>query len=455
MKGEQAVSVIVSTTIFTLGLLSFKRGSMLLFNTFLIISIIEAVSYYTVGTPITKQIITSLDINYVTQENHNMIIYIIICFIGLIVASSVSFSRFSYVIPINRTFSLMNFIILLFFFLNEKIKALDGEMSDIKLSNGDHTIYSKLFSMITEKPRVLNHSKDLKNIILLNIESFEYQAITEKATPFLYELSKKYLFINATQSNYSHWTTSSTLLTQCGVPQLMFTIDPRVSGIKKISKFQKFNCLTDYLKILGYKAYYYGATNGNMHGFRDWKDSKYVTKYLTKRDDDLFNYTINDLISLNDNKTHGNFISWILNIDTHMPYEPPSWCKPENTRENSLRKQHNCYDQNLRLFVNKFMNSSLKENTVLIIYPDHLIMSKWGNRDLRRIFLLLPGFSKDIPHRDNLTYYDFVHTILDLAGVKSISPSFIYGRSAFSTKPSSFPNNRDLKEMYLAMVQLF
>lgn len=448
IKGQKLSASFMYTVIYMLIFLGTKHSSPIFFVVFIIISATEIVSYETVGSPITKQILTSISMEYASKIPKRFYILVICLLFAL---ASISFGKFSINIRIYRSLPLVCSIILLFFYINDKINALDGEIATAYLGSGDNTIYNKLYLMSTEPAKIIKKDSKLKNIILLNIESFEYDAITPTATPFIYNLSKNYLFMNVTQTPYTHWTASATLISQCGIPQLMFTIDPRIIGVGTISGFKKYKCLPDYYKELGYKVRYYG-TDSNLHGFKDWKDSKYENIYIIHNDTSLFKYVENDIFN-NLTKTNEPYLAWIMNEQTHMPHNPPKWCTPENTKEDDTRKQHNCYDQVIRSFINRYLNSNIKENTVLIVYPDHYLMKKWIEHQ-RYIFMLFPGISKDTYHRDNLTYYDFSHTVLELSGIHEVSPGFPFGRSVFSPMKSHYPTFRDFKEMYLAMTQL-
>ena len=57
------------------------------------------------------------------------------------------------------------------------------------------------------------------------------------------------------------------------------------------------------------------------------------------------------------------------------------------------------------------------EHTILVIYPDHPPF----NTNYKELFMLFPGMQKvnsNLKVKNEITYYDFAPTILDLVGIK-------------------------------------
>lgn len=368
-----------------------------------------------------------------------------------------------------------------FFYLHSKIIDFRGEHNQVVFDQMGNDLYRKLKHMITVKPKILSYKEPidfehpdtlgktksfldqnklknkLKNLIIFQLESIENQMIDPTSMTYLYNLSQQYqYFTPITSTPYSTWSSTGSILIQCGVPQIVQSVSWTMRQFDGVGYLSKMPCVPDFLKSIGYDLHYAFSGTEITQGLGVWRKAKgYKLDYKTNSDPKLFNY-------LNDNffatfKDYGRnetdkrrFVGWFLNHDTHKPYEPRSWCNPRNKKEPNWKQAADCVDQLIQLFIEKFFEFKMDETTVLAVLSDHIT---FGNSipQPHELFLLLPGMKKlKQKHRLPLTYYDVSHTLLDLVGINEYEPKFIFGNSMFSQSPGikSSPNNDDFYVLY-------
>jgi phosphoglycerol transferase MdoB-like AlkP superfamily enzyme len=111
------------------------------------------------------------------------------------------------------------------------------------------------------------------------------------------------------------------------------------------------------------------------------------------------------------------------------------------------------YDELLRRFIGDLEELGLKNNTELIIVPDHLLMR--GHESLdgmeRNLTLIFPWRKQDElwqrAQRKQLSLYDVAPTILDLLEVE-YSPSFPWGANVFGSETGKTPTADDFSMIY-------
>lgn len=449
-KGQNFFTMITNIFMYVTVFYSIERLSSFIFFINLAISIFESFSWSTVQTAITYQVITTLDITFITKDYPQFLVGGILLIILLIILSSISFSSFKITLNHNRVLPQLLSIPFIYIYLQN---IFDNFKKETILKSGINILYDKIQSILVSKPKVILKPGKLKNIIMIQIESFEVSAINKYATPFLYNLTQKYLYMPMDVVSYTSWSSSGVLITQCGIPQIIQDISWSKRRSDNISMYSKMTCLPDYLQLMGFKSYFYGMSYSDCQGFRTFMLNKnYSENIIAKNDKKLYEYIANKFIPERSSKPNELFQAWVANEDTHFPYSPRKWCKPENIGAPNFIKAHNCFDQAIRGLVNSYLNSSLRDNTVLILYPDHIMMATWVPKP-RKVFMLFPGMKKR-KFRNNLTYYDFAHTVLDLAGIKSVFPGFLYGNTAFSPQKPKYPDISELFVMYHSFNQL-
>lgn len=297
--------------------------------------------------------------------------------------------------------------------------------------------------------------KKRKNLFIMQLESVENQMIVPSSMPYLYNLSQHYQFFSPiTSTPYSTWSSTGSILIQCGVPQIVTSVSASFHIQESVEYLKKFPCLSDYLKPNGYELFFGIIGPETIQGLKDWREAKgYNLAFQSNSDPKLFDYLISDFLPKHKDYGRGNdrrFVGWFFNHDTHKPYEPKSWCTPRNKNHPSWKQCGDCVDQQIQRFIEKFFELKMDETTVLAILSDHIT---FGN-DLpqpHELFLLLPGVKKlSNKHRLPLTYYDVSHTLLDLIGVDKYEPGFIFGNPMFSdfSGDNPSPSNDDFYVLF-------
>lgn len=411
---------------------------------------INAISFSIIHTPLTKSVLAAVDIKWTLKSYPSFIVAGVSAFIICLVISLI-LPYFSYIISIEFEPLYVFYLILypsLFSYLYNILNNFQGAYNGVVFNQLDDSLVTKFIPLINEKPRIIQKKDKLKNLIMFQIETFESSVITPTATPFLYNLSQKYLYIDDIDSAlYSTWSTAGNLITQCGIPQIVTAINWNERIHETLSPYVDIPCISDYLRTVGYKTFSFAMEGDSLMGYATWKNKKFERTLATINDKELFEYMETKGIELFQNTSkQQNYVSLIYNQDTHPPFEVMKYCKPENPSENVGRQTYNCFDQIIRKFINKYLDLKMYEDTVLVIYGDHLIMGKSFSNS-KKLAMLFPGMEKrEFAHPS--TYYDFAPTLIDMVGIEKISPGFPYGRSLISGKPPSVPSDKDLKFMY-------
>ena len=187
-------------------------------------------------------------------------------------------------------------------------------------------------------------------------------------------------------------------------------------------------------------------------GFDSWvKSRNYSRIYTAKDDDDLYNFFTDEyLIKLDkDIRSNNNkYLIFIVNSNTHSPYKFPKWCNLNIPKLEQAQKCFYCTDYLLGRFVNKFLELKMNEHTLLALFSDHLPFGSNFNPPVNQLFFLFPGLKTIDPSlkiKDEITYYDFAPSVLDLIGIKEYVPEFPFGRSIYIDNNTSFVINMNRK----------
>lgn len=110
--------------------------------------------------------------------------------------------------------------------------------------------------------------------------------INNRISPFLYNLSQRYEYIAPINSEpYSTWTTGGTLVTHCGIPQILPDSSWGFRNQKKFLYNKNIVCLSDILASIGYKRIFALTGTENVMGFGEWRNYKNFSKLVSKRND--------------------------------------------------------------------------------------------------------------------------------------------------------------------------
>lgn len=290
-----------------------------------------------------------------------------------------------------------------------------------------------LNDMYERKPKVLSASKDLKNLIFLQLESYPNEIAQDpKISPNLYNFSKRYEFIAPINCEpYTKWSLAGASITETGIPQIYPDPEWHSGANSNDYKYiQRIQGIPNILETINYKLNYISTGINEVMGYENWILSHNYTKiYQAKNDLYLFEYLTNQFLPKLDQEFHETkqkTLTLILNAETHSPYKRPKWCRIERDISDKM-KCFACIDFALSKFINKFLTLKMYENTLLVVFPDHFPYFM----DQRELFILFSGIEKINPNlriKDEITYYDFAPTILDMIGIYQYEPEFPFGR---------------------------
>lgn len=432
--------------------------SNLYFNFILVIVISESFCWLFKNGPINQQALAAIDLKQVIDEDPHLFIYLLYIIILIVLLNIPPFFQIYVPIPkISLIFTLFNIYFSFLFFLT--ICHDFNENNNVVLFEGDnsHNYYSHLRMMLFQKvnqvPKVLEVSKEkLKNLIIYQLESFPNEFLQDPTIcPNLYNYSQQYEYISPLyMQHYATWTIGSTFLMQCGLPQMM--ADLRKWMYTKAKPILTIKGLPDILNSYGYKLHFATKGRNTMMEFNKWEKARRFERIITGKSDlEVINfinqkylpsmdkeirkngdYAVNHQISKRNHPTR--FYLFIQGQDTHVPYSKPSWCNGPFPKMKERQKCYHCVDKLIKKFVEKFLELKMNEHTLLVIVPDHM---PWmpGEFKVNQLFILFPGIEKvdkKLRIQNDVTYYDFAPTILDLIGIKKYVPQFPFGRSIYN-----------------------
>lgn len=365
--------------------------------------------------------------------------------------------------------------------------------------------FTRVIHSFTDKKVANLETKYPKNVIFIQIESFETQTLGRfnrnfpQSMPFLSNVSRNSLHFSQIPSQpYTTWSAAGMLATHCGFPLIVDNVDWSVRGHESFQKWSRLPCISDFLYLLNYtqKAFCTGSCDiMDMKGFMSGHhfETFDMTEHKIDRDSVLFDYVATEILPglVKDSfEYHKPFFLFLLNADTHPDFwiddkfcpdlakEPndngfqidgggQEWNKDENAHNKhreplpKMFRSFTCVDRAFNQFITKLTSMGLNaSNTVLVVYGDHLTMGElsfyYGEK--RTLSILFPFLTKqylkkryhvtkDELEKKPITYYDFAPTIFDLLNMK-YAPRFPYGYSAFSSEIGNPPSLNDFKFIY-------
>ena len=299
-----------------------------------------------------------------------------------------------------------------------------------------------------------------KNIILVYAESLETlyfdQEIFGDIVPNIRSLSESaHSFTNLVQVRGTGWTIAGIVASQCGFPINISNHLASNSTIASIDKpYADQACLADILSEHGYETTYMGGaplwfagkdkflrTHGykNILGYealvQKLEDSDYKSGWGVY-DDSLFDLALEELKSLEE-AAQPYFLT-LLTLDTHHPRGLPSdSCTRLVDNNDSMSNAIFCSDQLISSFVKEAMNIVDMDQTIIVLFSDHLSLRNtlWDDLQenrMRRRLLFLIFDNKPVTVSDRrATHFDVAPTILEAAGFTE-SLEVGAGRSLFS-----------------------
>jgi phosphoglycerol transferase MdoB-like AlkP superfamily enzyme len=323
-------------------------------------------------------------------------------------------------------------------------------------------LHKRITRSFTDTPRILSMPSLKKNLIVIQVESFErspigyYNSRFPENMPFMSGLAANHTVADNIDSQpYTTWTASGVFLTHCGYPQIIR--DPLYWENRRHSHITALNripCYPTFLKLAGYDMYSFCVGSNLLMGISQFfQDRGYVVQTGSEiginHDWDLVEHCGEILRKLaNSSKP---FLLHMSTEDTHPMYFVDSRCNTANLlpgkEDPVIIRSFNCLDQSVQWFVELCRSLGLDQNTEIVIHSDHIC---WGAQkgiyDSRKLIVLFP-FRPPRRITKPSTYYDIAPTILDIPGLQ-YSPPFPFGASLFSDAVGRFPKDVDFQFMH-------
>lgn len=326
-----------------------------------------------------------------------------------------------------------------------------------QFTEGNILISFKAQPKIIAKPP----EKDLKNLIIIQLESFEMQSMGAynkrypKVMKFMSELSKRgTLLTNLIPQPYTSWTTGSIFASNCGFPHVVSDIVwEKMSESASPDKWPQVPCITDFLAKAGYSQYLVSAGGTGSMGMMNFYQQHHV-KVIDDQvhgfgnDWDTLEYVKTNIFS--EIKQKKPFFLMITNTDTHPFFTVDYRCEPMLDVP-KVMQAFNCVDQIFEKFFDAYETAGIMNNTELVVLGDHLMIGRYqGVYDPpRKLAMFFPYHKKQIINKPT-TIYDFAPTILNLLNI-NYSPSFPFGADIFSDNIGTFPKESDFALLYNLM----
>lgn len=275
-----------------------------------------------------------------------------------------------------------------------------------------------------------------KNVVLLILESFSREYISEINTPFFLELAKDGVYFKNSYAN-ARRSVEGMAAIMAGIPSLMD--DPYLSSEFSTNKMVSLGHL---LKAQGYEtAFFHGAKNGSMRfdafthaaGFDHYHGkNEYLSKTSDTKNDDgawgifdepFLGYGCSEISLL---KTP--FLTGIFTISSHIPFRIPedfqrkiAGAPQENL--SPLLKSIYYTDQSLKAFFECARTKPWFNQTIFVFMADHTgpaLNENSGFKSLYEIPILFYGAGIKDAHMNENEYaqhIDILPTVMDLVDV--------------------------------------
>lgn len=411
----------------------------------LIINIIELITWYFNKTPFNAQALDSININIIFTQLPDFVPYFFYILIFCIIIFFFPFYRLIIQIPkisiaIFHFNLLFSFIFILSLF-NDFHDKNNKSLFDSYTNDQYYSVLRKiLYDKYEMKSQVLSAVKQPKSLLLIQLESFPYELSSDPmVSPNLANFSKRYEIIAPIYTQpYTTWSMAGLAITQTGIPQIY--PDPEFKTLAQRTDYEYIigiKGIPNILKSLNYELNYAVTGKNEEMGFNKWIiKHNYKRIYTAKNDLDLSDFLTKQYLTnidktIRESQFANKYLTLVVNTNTHSPYNKPDWCKLSFPKIKEKQKAFYCCDFAVGKIINKFLELKMYEHTLLVVYPDHQPF----NTNYEQLFILFPGMEKvdsNFKINDEITYYDFLPTILDLVGIKKYQPECPFGRKVYN-----------------------
>ncbi|MEH6557755.1 MAG: sulfatase-like hydrolase/transferase [Oceanicoccus sp.] len=289
-----------------------------------------------------------------------------------------------------------------------------------------------------------------RNLIFLYLESVEQLYFDQQLYPgLLPNLSKlrqqAHSFTNLSQVEGTGFTMGGIVASQCAVPINSYrglgSSNTSLASMKR--PLPDYICLGDILEAYGYsRVMYKGASlsfsgAGNFfsaHGFDNAKGKEYWQENLGEvaatgwgiYDDTLFQQALAEIETLQSENTP--FAFSLVTLDTHHPDGHASAsCPRYSYSSDTMLNAIHCTDYLVYKFVDDLKRRGILDNTVLVVFSDHLAMrnTQWdilrANSKKRKLSFFIVAQENAAVFEQPATHFDVAPTVLDYLGIPGYS----------------------------------
>lgn len=316
-------------------------------------------------------------------------------------------------------------------------------ISYFRYKNTTSTFYEENYV----EPKIEKKKKN--NLIIVYLESFEDQYITEEISPFLAKLKKENIsFDGFKQVSETFSTIHAQFASLCGIS---LSQNNTLTGDGYINFLPNISCIPDLLKKNGYSTAYlkaadlkfsranYFAKQHNFDVIKGFFELEDKAKKIRKdykgnefgglKDRVLFEVAKDEILNLKE-----PFFVTLTTLDTHSA--PDVYYDPDCEKKfNDIRDAIHCTGQSVENFIDWLKKQPFWKNTTLLIMGDHQMASRLFSKSQTFNVFVNPVVSTNNKTRE-FTTYDFSASVLDAIGYDVAE--FGIGRSLFRDNKTLF-----------------
>lgn len=293
-------------------------------------------------------------------------------------------------------------VLYLILFFRYGFMALTYETNRLDRSSYQETFYNGMFSRLFSKRQrkehffskktfeeilqAINHpvpkrERNPLNVVLIIIESFSPDYLTEKQTPFLYKLSQEGLHLK------NHITSTGATMFEVrsilnGFSPVLLTGQRPQKKPDPIPSTQSFSF--HVLKEAGYDTFFFWGDKGRVLGFDALQEELGIKHYITSEDylketnrhedigvwGDIHEKPFMKFTGRKLQKANSPFLAVILTNEPHYPYDCPGQ-KPAHSEKQKINHCVSYVDQALEGLFQEVKKADWFKNTLLVITGDH------------------------------------------------------------------------------------
>lgn len=306
--------------------------------------------------------------------------------------------------------------------------------------------YKELFKDINGENYVdasdlsVEYTNGRKNLVFIIIESYEQKLLEGKYTTLSKDITSysnnSEFFSDINMIEGSGWTIAGIHTMLCGSPRIYSISSNRLF---KTVKINKMICLSDVLNKAGYYQLYISGERKTFSGKSQFLEMHKYDKILGKKelskkynirkenycvwgikDTDLFEIAKDKYLKLSELKRPFNLT--ITTLASHFP-TGISDDKCKNSTNNTMLNAIECTNDLIADFIEFIKQQPNYRDTIIVLIPDHLMMSSvitddLGDINTRKLYSMILNTGKISKEKNTILYTDMPDIILNRLGIK-------------------------------------